>query len=85
MRDLVDVVGALAALPDVAEVSMTTNGVLLADHADALVAAGLGRVNVSMDSLDPVRFDASRAGTTWAACCRGSPRWSATRGSGRSR
>ena len=55
-RDLVDVVGALAALPGVAEVSMTTNGVLLADHADNLVAAGLGRVNVSMDSLDPVRF-----------------------------
>jgi len=55
-RDLVDVVRAVAALPGVAEVSMTTNGVLLADRIDALVAAGLARVNVSVDSLDPARF-----------------------------
>ena len=37
--------------------SITTNGVLLADRIDDLVAAGLGRVNVSIDSLDPERFE----------------------------
>ena len=36
---------------------LTTNGVLLADQIDDLVAAGLGRVNVSIDSLDPDRFE----------------------------
>ncbi len=35
---------------------MTTNGVLLAEHIDALVAAGLDRLNVSVDSLDSGRF-----------------------------
>jgi cyclic pyranopterin phosphate synthase len=52
------IVGRIKALPGVREVSMTTNGVHLADHIDSLVAAGLDRVNVSVDSLDPVRFAA---------------------------
>ncbi len=38
------------------ELTMTTNGTRLAEHADALVAAGMRRVNVSLDSLDPERF-----------------------------
>ena len=38
------------------ELTMTTNGTRLAEHADALVAAGIRRVNVSLDSLDPERF-----------------------------
>ncbi|HSJ74145.1 MAG TPA: GTP 3',8-cyclase MoaA [Miltoncostaeaceae bacterium] len=46
----------IAAVPGVREVSLTTNGVLLAGAVDDLVAAGLGRVNVSVDSLDPERF-----------------------------
>jgi cyclic pyranopterin phosphate synthase len=46
----------VAAVPGVREVSITTNGVLLAGAVDELVAAGLSRVNVSVDSLDPDRF-----------------------------
>ena len=38
------------------ELTMTTNGTRLAAHAAALVAAGVARVNVSLDSLDPDRF-----------------------------
>jgi GTP 3',8-cyclase len=38
------------------EISMTTNGQILARSIDALAAAGLRRVNVSLDSLDPDRF-----------------------------
>src|SRR5208282_4308336 len=41
----------------VADLSITTNGHLLADRCDRLVAAGLDRINVSLDSLDPVRFE----------------------------
>ena len=54
--DVTEIVGRLRALPGIREISMTTNGVLLADHVDALVAAGLDRLNVSVDSLDPDRF-----------------------------
>lgn len=44
------------AVPGIEEISMTTNGVLLARHADALVAAGVSRFNVSIDSVDQRRF-----------------------------
>jgi cyclic pyranopterin phosphate synthase len=49
-------VGRISAVPGVCEVSMTTNGVLLAPLADDLARAGLARLNVSLDSLDPDRF-----------------------------
>ncbi|MGX6448726.1 GTP 3',8-cyclase MoaA [Patulibacter sp. S7RM1-6] len=44
------------AVPGIEEISMTTNGVLLARHADALVAAGVQRFNVSIDSVHQRRF-----------------------------
>lgn len=53
---LATLMGRLRREAEVGELSMTTNGVLLADHVDDLVAAGLDRVNVSVDSLDPARF-----------------------------
>ncbi len=53
---LQELVGDLAALPGVQDVALTTNGVLLARHAEELRAQGLGRVTVSLDSLDPRVF-----------------------------
>src|SRR6516162_7802855 len=41
----------------VQDLSMTTNGRLLADRCQNLIAAGLHRINISLDSLDPVRFE----------------------------
>ncbi len=55
---LPELIGRLTAVEGVREVAMTTNGVLLAGVIDALVANGLHRVNVSIDSLDPERFAA---------------------------
>ncbi|HSP59757.1 MAG TPA: GTP 3',8-cyclase MoaA [Ornithinimicrobium sp.] len=55
-RDLVDVVAGLAALDPAPEISMTTNGVGLARIAGDLRAAGLTRVNVSIDTLDRETF-----------------------------
>lgn len=52
------IVRRIVAIPEIGEVSLTTNGVLLADQVDDLVDAGLRRVNVSLDSLDPDRFAA---------------------------
>lgn len=53
---LEQVIAATAALEPRPRISMTTNGVSLARRAGALVAAGLNRVNVSLDTLDPARF-----------------------------
>jgi cyclic pyranopterin phosphate synthase len=55
-RDLPTLVGMLAAIPGLADLTMTTNGSLLARHAEALAAAGLRRITVSLDSLDDVVF-----------------------------
>jgi cyclic pyranopterin phosphate synthase len=55
-RDLPRLVGMLAARPRIRDLAMTTNGILLAEHAAALRAAGLHRVTVSLDTLDPDRF-----------------------------
>ena len=55
-RGCVDLVRMVAAIPGIREVDMTTNGVLLARDAAALKAAGLKRVNVSLDSLDPEKY-----------------------------
>src|SRR5205809_6335565 len=55
-RELPTLVGMLAATPGVRDLSLTTNGVLLDRFAGPLVAAGLRRLNVSLDSLSHVRF-----------------------------
>lgn len=54
-RGLDALVRMLAEIPDL-DLTLTTNGALLADHADALAAAGLKRVTVSLDSLDDAVF-----------------------------
>ena len=55
-RDILKLVEALAKLPDLQELSMTTNGVMLPEMATQLKAAGLSRLNISLDSLKPERF-----------------------------
>ena len=59
---LADLVGDLTSLPGVEDVALTTNGVLLAQQVAALSAAGLRRVTVSLDSLDPAVFAAMSGG-----------------------
>jgi cyclic pyranopterin phosphate synthase len=54
---IVDLVKSLSSIDGVEELAMTTNGTLLADKADALKAAGLQRVNVSVDSLLYHRYE----------------------------
>jgi GTP 3',8-cyclase len=55
-RELHRLVAGLAAIPGLSDLSLTTNGSLLARQAGTLAAAGLRRVNVSLDSLDPEKF-----------------------------
>ncbi len=53
---VVELVGQMARTPGVETLAMTTNGLLLAQLAGPLAAAGLSRVNISLDTLDPVKF-----------------------------
>lgn len=56
-RDLPQLVGRIAAIAGIDDISLSTNGISLAEHAAALAAAGLHRVNVSLDTLRPDRFE----------------------------
>jgi cyclic pyranopterin phosphate synthase len=55
-RDLDQLIAELARIPGIDDIAMTTNGVFLAKKAEALKAAGLNRVNISLDTLDASRF-----------------------------
>ncbi|MBK9292505.1 MAG: GTP 3',8-cyclase MoaA [Bacteroidetes bacterium] len=55
-KNIVQLVAMLAGVPGISELTMTTNGVLLGRFAAELKAAGLQRVNISLDSVDPQRF-----------------------------
>ena len=55
-KGVADLVREIARTPGIENVSMTTNGVLLPKMADELKRAGLSRVNISLDTLDPVQF-----------------------------
>jgi cyclic pyranopterin phosphate synthase len=55
-KGVVGLVRRLAAIPGIEQVAMTTNGTLLSTFARDMAAAGLKRVNISLDSLQPERF-----------------------------
>jgi cyclic pyranopterin phosphate synthase len=57
-RDIAVLIRGLAAIPGIEDIALSTNAVLLPRMADELRAAGVGRINVSLDSLRPDRIDA---------------------------
>jgi cyclic pyranopterin phosphate synthase len=71
--EIVNIVRDIASLPATSDLALTTNGYLLDDLAEMLYEAGLRRINISLDSLDPDTFDQiignrgrSRWQKTWA-------------------
>ncbi|MEA3108174.1 MAG: 3,8-cyclase [Gammaproteobacteria bacterium] len=60
--NLSDLVGDLTMIPGIEDIALTTNGVLLGQHAVDLHANGLRRVTVSLDTLDPVIFERMSGG-----------------------
>jgi GTP 3',8-cyclase len=70
--NVVEIVRTIAHTPGIRSLSMTTNGVLLDRLAQPLAQAGLQRVNISLDTLDPEKFKRlTRWGTledVWARC-----------------
>jgi cyclic pyranopterin phosphate synthase len=55
-RGILDLVRMLAGIPGIADLAMTTNGLLLAEYAVPLREAGIRRINISLDAMDPGRF-----------------------------
>jgi GTP 3',8-cyclase len=55
-RDIPRLVEKLVAIPGIKDVGLTTNGILLAPVARTLRDAGLKRINISLDTMDPARF-----------------------------
>ncbi|MBA4020341.1 MAG: GTP 3',8-cyclase MoaA [Pirellula sp.] len=55
-RELDQLVARLVQVPGIDDIALTTNGILLAEQAAALRTAGLKRLNISLDALDPEMF-----------------------------
>ncbi len=55
-RDIVELVSMIAAVPGLNDLAMTTNAVLLDKFAKPLASAGLQRINISLDTIDPHKF-----------------------------
>ncbi len=55
-KNLTDFISTLKTIPGIQDISLTTNGVLLADQAQALWQAGIKRINVSLDTLNREKF-----------------------------
>jgi cyclic pyranopterin phosphate synthase len=55
-RELPRLARMLGEVEGIRDIGLTTNGILLAEHAQALYDAGLRRINISLDTLDPNRF-----------------------------
>jgi len=63
-NNIVDICKAVSQTPGISELCLTTNGILLPQYAPELKAAGVTRVNISLDSLDPVTYKKiTRVGT----------------------
>lgn len=54
---LTTLVEMLSQINGIEDIALTTNGILLADQAEELKRAGLSRLNISLDTLDPVKFE----------------------------
>jgi len=55
-KNIVKLIQMLNELPKVKDIAITTNGILLEQYAKSLVKAGLNRINISLDTLDPEKF-----------------------------
>ena len=61
-RDITTLVTMLRGIDGITDLAMTTNGILLSEFAHSLAKAGLRRVNVSLDAIDPARYAAITRG-----------------------
>src|SRR4030066_1545417 len=55
-KNIIHLISEISNIDGIRDLSLTTNGILLSRYADKLVEAGLERINISLDSLQPDRF-----------------------------
>jgi GTP 3',8-cyclase len=55
-KGVVNLVAMLAKLEGIRDLGLTTNGILLEEYAEGLAQAGLHRINISLDTVDPVKY-----------------------------
>ena len=70
-RGIVEFIASLRRFSGIEDISLTTNGVLLADLAEALAQAGKPRLNISLDSLNPAKFHEITGSDNWRAVWHG--------------
>lgn len=61
-RGIVDLVNRISQIEGIDEIAMTTNGIFLSKYAKDLKEAGLGRVNISIDTLNPLKYQSITRG-----------------------
>lgn len=69
--DIVELSRALASVPGIEDIAITTNGTLLEDKAQALFDAGIKRINISLDTLDAAKYAEITRGGRLADAVRG--------------
>jgi len=55
-KGIVDLVEMIASIKGIKDLAMTTNGILLSEFAKPLAKSGLNRINISLDTIDPIKF-----------------------------
>jgi cyclic pyranopterin phosphate synthase len=70
-RGILPFIASLRGIAGIEDISVTTNGVMLEEMAAGLRDAGIARLNISLDSLDPKRFAAITGSDTWHKVWRG--------------
>jgi len=70
-KGITSLIEMIAAIEGITDLSMTTNGILLSEYAEGLAAAGLMRVNISLDTVDPDKYSYVTRGGDLNAVLRG--------------
>ncbi|MHB9097195.1 MAG: GTP 3',8-cyclase MoaA [Syntrophales bacterium] len=70
-RGVVEFIASLRTIPGLTDISLTTNGILLETHAERLFAAGMRRINISLDSLSAEKYEKITRGGDIHAVLRG--------------
>jgi cyclic pyranopterin phosphate synthase len=70
-RDVAEFIAALRSIPELTDISLTTNGILLETYAERLFAAGMRRINISLDSLSADKYRKITRGGNIHAVLRG--------------
>ena len=61
-KGVVEFIASLQQIPELADLTLTTNGLLLSDYANQIFQAGVHRINISLDSLNPAKYRAITRG-----------------------